>query len=260
MKLRIFACDSVTESECFERSLFGDSRAWPLNVSCGELCLLYNYNTKMLHGIWITKCNGKKDIVPSAWNGKYKYQVRVELASKERISIPDINTGKLFPNLPNWYKQSTISGSHANDILDYFASVYNIPRERGADNKEIEQDYRLKYPRQVKCDDGHSVRSKSEYIIDNWLSQHRIYHEYERLINIPEMLIPDFTIYDRKDSPVYIEHWGLLSDSAYQNRRMKKCKIYVHYQLPLIEMYESDIQNIDFSLRTKLIEKNIGII
>lgn len=260
MKLRIFACNLETEGECFERSLFGDSRSWPLSVSPGELCLLYNYDTKMLHGIWVAKSNGKKDIAPAAWHGKYKYQVLVELASKERISIPEINTKRLFSKLPGWYKQNNIADPYANHIIDYFASSYNFPRDKGAVNKEIEEDYRFKYPRQFNCDDGHSVRSKSEYIIDNWLSQHRVYHEYERLVNVPQKLVPDFTIYDHESSPVYIEHWGLMDDPEYQNRRMEKCKIYVQYCLPLIEMYEKDIQNIDFSLRTKLLNKNIRII
>lgn len=257
MKLRIFVCDLETEGECFERNLFGDSRPWPTSISVGDFCLLYNFHTKTLHGLWVAKSQGKMNIVPSAWNGKYKYQVPVELASKERISIPSINTKKLFSKLPNWYTQNTISGAYADNVLEYFAFVYNIPREKGAVNKIIEEDYRLKYPRQYRCDDGHEVRSKSECMIDNWLSKHRVYHEYERLINVPGMLIPDFTVYNEKGSPIYIEYWGLMGNPFYQNKRIKKCEIYARYQFPLIEMYESDVRNIDFSLSKELQKNNI---
>jgi len=38
-----------------------------------------------------------------------------------------------------------------------------------------------------------------------------VYHEYERLANLPEALIPDFTLYAADGRPVFVEFWGLIA-------------------------------------------------
>ncbi len=43
---------------------------------------MLNLDSDSLHGIFKAKTDGKKDIVPEAWDGKYPYQVEVKLDGK----------------------------------------------------------------------------------------------------------------------------------------------------------------------------------
>ena len=78
------------------------------------------------------------------------------------------------------------------------------------------------------------------------------YSQYERLINIPDQLIPDFTVYTSKEKPVYIEFWGLLDDPEYVARKNRKCEIYARYRFPMIELHRHELQNLDFYMTQKL--------
>jgi hypothetical protein len=124
---------------------------------------------------------------------------------------------------------------------------------------EMEEDFRLRHPRAFHCSDGHIVRSLSEQSIDEWLSAHQVYHEYERLANIPENLVPDSTIYTADRHPVSIEFWGLMDDLVYQQRRLSKCRVCDHHRCKLIELYQDDLRNLDFSLPKKLRAQNMTV-
>jgi len=41
MMTYIFECNGRTQSECFERGLFGAKAVWPLAVKTGDLCFLF---------------------------------------------------------------------------------------------------------------------------------------------------------------------------------------------------------------------------
>ena len=152
-----------------------------------------------------------------------------------------------------------VFGDTAQELIQFFAGGYAEKVEAGDQLGALEDDYRLRFPKKFHCTDGHDVRSLSEQSIDEWFSSNHVYHEYERLTNLPERLIPDFTLYSRSQQPVFVEYWGMLGDPVYENRRLKKCQIYAKYQCALIELYYSDIQNLDFSLRSKLTRYNISI-
>ena len=93
-----FACNDLTQITCFDKSLFGDNRQWPLKVKKGDTCLLYNYDSKFLYGVWKADSDGKKNIDLTAWDGTYPFQVRVKLSSKNVVRIPCYNLRKLFPS------------------------------------------------------------------------------------------------------------------------------------------------------------------
>jgi len=44
------------------------------------------------------------------------------------------------------------------------------------------------------------------------------------LANVPEHLVPDFTVYTAERRPVFIEFWGIMDDPNYQQRRLRKCE------------------------------------
>jgi len=264
MNIFVFECNDETQYECLQRNLFGGKSAIFSTVKTGDICLLFNFwgLQQNITGVFEAICDGTKNIIPEAWQGSrgypFPYQVRVKLVSKEKIVIPRNNLGKYVTDPDSHRVLHKIYGDRAQELLQYFAGGYTAKIEAGNQAALYEEDYRLKYPRQYHCIDGHDVRSLSEQSIDDWLSTNQVYHEYERLSNIPERLIPDFTLYSRDGRPVFVEYWGLMDDPTYQARRLKKCQIYAKYQCALIELYLNDIKNLDFALRKKLTEHNIS--
>jgi len=77
----IFVCTNKTEHECLQRMLFGTSKLYAsdvLAVKSGDILFLLNVNSNVLYGIFRAKSDGRQNIVPEAWKGKYPYQVEVE--------------------------------------------------------------------------------------------------------------------------------------------------------------------------------------
>lgn len=112
----IFVSTDKTENECFQRMLFGTSKLYAddaLAVKAGNILFLLNVNSNILHGIFRAKSDGRQNIVPEAWKGKYPYQVEVEqignlqtlkkaktllekLGIKSHISLDDSMTRRLL--------------------------------------------------------------------------------------------------------------------------------------------------------------------
>jgi hypothetical protein len=75
-----FVCTNETESECFQRALFGDTKKlWDeiKDVKRGDTLFLYNVDTDVLFGPFTAESDGKLDIEPDAWGGRFPAQVRV---------------------------------------------------------------------------------------------------------------------------------------------------------------------------------------
>ncbi len=77
----IFVSSNKTESECLQRMLFGTGKLYAadaLAVKTGDIVFLLNVNSDKLHGIFRAKSDGRQNIVPEAWKGRYPYQIEVE--------------------------------------------------------------------------------------------------------------------------------------------------------------------------------------
>lgn len=80
-KAHIFVCTNKTEQECLQRMLFGTTKLYAddtLTTKSGDILFLFNVNSNVLYGIFRAKSDGRQNIVPEAWKGKYPYQVEVE--------------------------------------------------------------------------------------------------------------------------------------------------------------------------------------
>lgn len=121
--------------------------------------------------------------------------------------------------------------------------------------------FREKFEAKHRTIDGHYVRSKAEMLIDNWLYQYGLVHAYERKLPIDEDVYCDFYIPSGNGRPqaVYIEFWGLENDPKYTERKNKKIEIYKREGLSLIELTDSDLQNIDDILAKKLRQFKVPI-
>lgn len=90
MKSYIFMCNWETYGECITRNLFGMAKNFAADIKPGDLCYLFQYDLKKFFGVWeaTSECGWhEKD----AWDGKFKYQVKVQLLSKEPLPLPFAN-------------------------------------------------------------------------------------------------------------------------------------------------------------------------
>lgn len=133
----------------------------------------------------------------------------------------------------------------------------NEAEEVPAEPKEEQSvGFRDKFKAKHRTTDGHKVRSKSEIIIDNWLYMAEIVHAYERKLPVEEELYCDFYLPVGK---VYIEYWGYENNEKYLARKKIKQEVYQKYDFNLIELDESDIQNLDDVLPRKLLKFGIQV-
>lgn len=83
-----------------------------------------------------------------------------------------------------------------------------------------------RYPEQLifKTASGRYVRSKSEVIIDMYLSVHQIPFRYESPLTLDNLTIyPDFTICHPDTGQFYYwEHFGLVDDPGYRKKMSEK--------------------------------------
>lgn len=120
--------------------------------------------------------------------------------------------------------------------------------------KKIKKSFSKKYIPETassfKCIDGHIVRSKAELIIDNYLYNHNIAHEYEKKIKIHgnsilyDWYLPEFE--------VFIEYWGYYGKN-YMKRKEEKIRLYKKGKLNLISIEEIMFKDIYENLENLLI-------
>jgi very-short-patch-repair endonuclease len=235
----VFICSKTTQDECLARMLFGSTLEYEdkvLKVREGDLGFLYNIDTDVLFGVFEAISDGSLDIEPRAWKGRFPAQVKVGWMEE---CEPIKGARSLFRKLRIGFGNLLLMSQQVNNLRNAFERV-----------PAIEEDFRKKYPRKYRAHDGHYVRTKSEAIIDNWLYSHLIVHAYERKVPIEEDMYCDFFIPQGK---CYIEYWGL-QDEEYLKRKKKKRELYLKHGLNLIELTETDIENIDDVLPKKLMK------
>lgn len=140
-------------------------------------------------------------------------------------------------------------------LIETFKQINGeIIEEKEESIDEIDTSFRDKFQAKHRSADGHFVRSKAEMLIDNWLYMSEIVHAYERKLPIEEDVYCDFYLPVGK---VYIEYWGLENDSKYAQRKKAKLEIYQKYGFNLIELTDTDIQNLDDVFPKKLLRFGI---
>jgi hypothetical protein len=258
MNVWIFESSSLTHHECLSLGLFGARKNWPLQVKKGDVCFLYNYTEKMIHGVWFADSDGGRSLEPGAWNGAYPFQVRVKRAGTTMQIFPKANVWRFICQPDSGYVMNRLQNDRAHNLLQHFAHVKHeaVVFEREFDS--VEQDYRRKYPAEYTTQDGHHVRSKSEVIIDDYLYSKGIPHAYEPVIFCGnQKLIPDFLVKNSDEEDVCIEYWGMLDDEAYRARMEIKKKLYVTHHIRVIDITDSDLRSSDMFVQQKLRNQKI---
>lgn len=119
--------------------------------------------------------------------------------------------------------------------------------------KASNTDFRQRYPKPFRCDDGDYVRSKAEREIDNFFFENRIWHIYEPeyICKDKKKYYPDFFL---PDYNLYIEYFGG-SEEKYLKKKKEKIKKFSEEQNINFEYLEySDDSNLSEKL-TQLCKK-----
>lgn len=132
----------------------------------------------------------------------------------------------------------------------------DAPQTAAAVKTHDPDDFRKKFPANLRATDGHFVRSRAEVLIDNFLYNSSIVHAYERKLPVEEDVYCDFYLPGGK---VYIEFWGLENDPKYAARKKRKLEIYAKYQFNLIELGDNEIGNLDDHLPRLLLKHGIAV-
>lgn len=109
--------------------------------------------------------------------------------------------------------------------------------EFNLENKDEDVDLN-NYSTYKKCKDGHRVISKSEKIIDDFLTEHKIRHYYDVEIDMNTNYRYDFYL---PDYNIYIEHWGYKNRKNYEIRKRNKSEYYKSNGYILVESDEDTI-------------------
>ncbi|MFC1949021.1 DNA methyltransferase [Chloroflexota bacterium] len=77
----LFACTNKSEAECLTGPIFATDKLYGpivIRIRRGDLLFLNNIETDTLFGVFKATSNGKPNIIPGAFDGKYPYQVKVK--------------------------------------------------------------------------------------------------------------------------------------------------------------------------------------
>lgn len=149
---------------------------------------------------------------------------------------------KILNDMPPYEK----SYPSPNSYKEVFGSWFKALIAAGAlenDTQKMSIGYRC------LANDGHECYSLGEKNIDDWLHLHNIPHEKEPLYPTGYLRA------DWKVDKFFIEYWGLKGNEDYDKKILIKREISKEYNIPLIEINQDDLPNLEMKLK---ILKNNG--
>jgi hypothetical protein len=126
-------CTNETEKECLERGLFGDQE-WLFPylkvIKKGDIGFLINISKDEIIGIFEAVGPARLNIVPEAWGGEFRAQIKVKLITgvvqridrasfrlKSILELKEIKRDKFAYKIP---KQKTYGPDVTNKVLESF--------------------------------------------------------------------------------------------------------------------------------------------
>lgn len=233
----LFRCSTRTYQECINRKLLGQTlsmRRYVESVIAVDILFLHQTGNNIpledqfIEGPFWAVTNGIENIEKEAWDGKFPMQVRYEVRGKtSRIKQLTFEKFSLKYAIPDRFFNFQIKSEIGKKLMEEMG--FEVDYQKKAIKSfntlsDIDIDFRLRYPANYRCEDGHYVRSISETLIDNWLFSHNITHGYEK--KIPgENMICDFYLSSKNNKEFFIEFWGLLNEPKYLIRKKAKEEI-----------------------------------
>jgi len=247
----VFLCSNRTEGECLEKKLFGSPKSeWGRvsQVKEGDILFLLNYQTNHLHGVFEAVSEGKMDIDPDAFDGRFPAQVK----ARRMIRCHWVGPAELLFLIRRrwiWVSRRGIirfptrfGPKLINELFRIFLQIPTMPPMR-----EGLAGYRAK--------DGHIIGSYGERVVDDWLRKHLPYkHHYNYAVERgDERLLCDWYI---PDIDLYVEYWeqpvASRTELGETYEMHRKRRFYEAHSLKAIDIYEDDLPRADRIISTKI--------
>jgi len=235
----VFLCNNWTERECLDSKLFGSPKSERNRVSQvkeGDILFLLNYQTNRLHGVFEAVSDGKMDIYPYAFDGRFPAQVRV----RRKMWCPPLDATALLPLIKRgWIRVSRrgillfperLGPKFIEELWKIFLEVPPVPSAKMGS---------VGY----KAKDGHITKSYGERYLDDWLHEHLPYkHEYNYHVQRAKReVLCDWYI---PKIDLHIEFWEKKAGGDPRAIEIKQ-KFYEDHSLRAIDIYENDLQLAD---------------
>lgn len=259
----LFRSSEKTHQECLDRMLVGqrnDMSQKVEQVKVGDIIFIHktsnlrNVMSQYIEGPFWAVTNGQESIEPDAYNGDFQWQVKIEKKGDTvKIKQDSFRQFQLHYSFIKIFFPFKLYNQIGRKLMEAVGltqdPVKRIIIDYDAVN-EIDVDFRLKYPANYRCQDGHYVRSRAEIIVDNWFYTKGIAHCYEKKIPGQKMICDFYLIWKGKE--YYIEVWGGMQDPEenriYQERKKQKIKIYEEQNINLLSLDDRDIKNVEDKL------------
>ncbi len=235
----IFKCDRITGGKVFDDNVLGaPSELYQRvvgRVQAGDILFVWLIEERKLYGTWIANSRGQ-------YNPKefYKYPAVVYCSRKVNYEV-----GLTEVKLRNIL---SFNFTHPPYKIDYQQGIKILEELNKMNN--LPQSQELLPKGQYKTEDGHIVKSQGELIIDNLLYRNKLSHAYEhRVQRENDYLMTDFYLLENN---IYIEYWGMINNTTYEQRKKEKIKFYRKYNLNLIELFPRDLSMLSEILKVKL--------
>lgn len=130
-----------------------------------------------------------------------------------------------------------ISNNTADDIISNLIQDEYLPESKVGSYRTVR---------------GVWVRSRAEYMIDNWFAEHGIVTYYERSIYLNSIrIVPDWYI---PSLNIYVEFLGLKGNPTYDSMWKQKEKIFKENGIKYITLVDQDLVDLNRSIPLKLPE------
>ncbi len=249
----IFKCSNLTGGTVFYDNIFGapaeQYRSVVSKVQKGNNIFLWHIEEHKLYGIW--RANGRGQYKPGAFpeaGGKFPAVVYATRVLQHERGIDETSLRRIMPfdgTMPPYIVPIEFGQKIANVFYESEKTEF---KPQGNIGEKL-----LSY----KADDGHVVRSQAELIIDNWLFHYQLLHAYDYPLQFGlEGKRCDFYL---PLEELYIEFWGLLSETTYAINRKHKLELYKKANLKLLELFPQDLPILTEILKKKFSAFGVNI-
>lgn len=167
-------CTNATQKECLDLNLFGDkeqSLPYFREVKRDDVGFLLNISDDTLTGVFRAISSPQLDIMPAAWNGKFRAQIRVEpIGEIQRIKDASSLFEKIgiqMVQLPQWQRPVPRFKVHNSDVTEKILAHFpKLELGKSKVSSETRNSIVLTTYQKLKFDDVIGLGDVKKFIID----------------------------------------------------------------------------------------------